>query len=53
MIVLTDRLLKDTRLRDDDEWHNFLINYSTIGYTQIMIPNTDRKVLIKNEIMIK
>ena len=39
MIVVSDRLLRDTRFKDDSEWQDFLVDYQQRGY----LPNGDPK----------
>jgi len=51
MIVLSNLLQKDTRFKDDAEWQHFLIEYSNLGYRDINIPNTDRKLMVRADLL--
>jgi hypothetical protein len=46
MVLLTDRLLKDPRFRDDPEWKAFLNEYERHGFVRKEIPGTRRAVLV-------
>ena len=45
MIVLSDRLSKDVRFRDDPQWHSFINGPSSFGFTRVEIPNVDKRSL--------
>jgi hypothetical protein len=46
MIVLTHRLRNDSRFSGDKEWQDFLVNYETLGYTAIEIPNNHGQIIV-------
>lgn len=51
MIVVTNHLLEDTRFRNDVEWHDFLADYLSFGYVEMDVPNTDRRLLIRADLL--
>lgn len=50
MIVLTDKLRKDVRFVNDQEWQHFLENYEKWGYISMAIPRTDRELIVAEEL---
>jgi len=53
MIIISDTLLNDSRFKSDPEWQAFLTDYHQFGYLQIVIPNTDRKIIVRSDILPK
>lgn len=54
MIVISDRLLNDTRFSTDPEWLYFINNPEEFGFVTIIIPYTSGiKLLVKKEILNK
>jgi hypothetical protein len=51
MIVITDHLKNDTRFRNDKEWEFFLSNYASKGYREIDIPHTERKLIVRSDLL--
>ena len=51
MIVLSDNLMRDSRFKDDHEWGNFLTDFPRLGYREIIIQNTGRKLIIKSDLL--
>jgi hypothetical protein len=51
MIVLSEGLQRDSRFRDDQEWHTFLNTYPEMGYTMIEIPKTNRQLLLDQDLL--
>ena len=51
MIVVTDYLQNDTRFRNDKEWEFFLSHYSSMGYERIDVPNTERKLIVRSNLL--
>ncbi len=51
MIVLTDKLKNDSRFRNDAEWRYFLDHYAALGYRRMYIPNTNRQLIIVEELL--
>jgi hypothetical protein len=51
MIVITEKLLKDTRFRHDPEWLDFLMNYSQYGYLQENVPGTDNRIIFQADLL--
>lgn len=47
MIVVTDHLKNDSRFRNDKEWEFFLSHYASMGYREIDIPHTERKLIVR------
>lgn len=53
MIVLSPRLAKDVRFRDDPQWHSFLNAPESFGFVQMPIPGVEGRILfVKKEILI-
>jgi hypothetical protein len=53
MIVVSEGLRNDTRLKNDPEWQDFLEKYQQFGYLQIEIPNTPRKIIVRADLLHK
>ena len=51
MVVLTKRLENYARLKDDEEWKYFLLNYLKEGYTKLEIPKTDRQLIVDKKLL--
>ncbi|MCK4305218.1 MAG: hypothetical protein KAY24_13360 [Candidatus Eisenbacteria sp.] len=51
MIVVSTKLENESRLLEDDEWHDFLHNYETCDWKRMNIPNTERTLFVKNELL--
>lgn len=51
MIVVSENLLNDSRFKADPEWQGFLADQQRFGYLQRDIPNTDRKLILKNDLL--
>ncbi len=51
MIVISERLQNYNRFKNDYDCMNFLNDYAKFGFTQLDISNTDRKLIISNEIL--
>lgn len=51
MLVLTDNLRQDARFVNDQEWQSFLENHEKWGYISIAIPNTDRELIVAEELL--
>jgi hypothetical protein len=51
MILITPRLLNDTRYIDDKEWADFLLGFEERDFIEINIPVPDRKLLVKSDLL--
>lgn len=54
IIVLKSTLIKDTRFKDDSEWHYFLSNCQKYRFTKMNVPNAEGKLLVllvKNDLL--
>jgi hypothetical protein len=51
MVVLSENLTKDTRFIDDNEFKLLLNKPEVLNFSQFDIPNTDRALLVKNELL--
>lgn len=51
MIVLTEGLEQDSRFKTDEEWKDFLNNYTTLGYLKLDIPKTNRKLFVDEQLL--
>jgi hypothetical protein len=51
MIVLSNSLANDVRFRDDAEWQRFLTAYADQGFALLDIPDTDRKLIVRNDLL--
>lgn len=51
MIVVTNILKGGSRYKNDQEWHSFLDNYRTLGYTNFNIPGTQRSILLADSLL--
>jgi hypothetical protein len=51
MIIVDNNTLNDSRFVHDPEWHNFLVNYGQMGYTELEIPGTGSKLIIQNSLI--
>ena len=52
MIVLTEKLMNDSRLKNDVEWKYFLENYEKIGFKMVDIPETKRKLIFHEDLLL-
>lgn len=51
MILLSDRLMADSRFRDDPQWAMFMANASAKGFTSVDINGADRKLLVQTALL--
>lgn len=51
LIILSDTLLNSSRFKNDPEWQDFLVNSRQLGYVQIEIPNSDRRIIIQEKLL--
>ncbi|WP_190715447.1 hypothetical protein [Oscillatoria sp. FACHB-1406] len=50
-IILSEALKRDRRFKTDREWLDFLNNYQTAGFVKMDIPNTEKQLLLKADLL--
>jgi hypothetical protein len=51
MIIVSSQLRSDIRYAHDPEWHAFLDNPTAAGYSALEVPETDRLVIMKTNLL--
>src|SRR5512140_407848 len=51
MVVVTKLLGTDIRFRSDPEWRDFLLHYEEWGFSEIQVPDSDIKVVVRKDLL--
>lgn len=51
MVVLTDLLSTDLRFKSDSEWKDFLLHYEDWGFSEVDVPKSDIKVIVRKDLL--
>jgi len=43
--------MTDIRFKSDPEWKDFLQHYETWGFTQVQVPRSETRVLVRKDLL--
>jgi hypothetical protein len=53
VIVLSDTLSNDVRFKQDTEWQSFLVHYQQKGFDKIPVPESQRTLFVRKDLLQK